>query len=395
MKTIRLLFLALVLFGAGAVSAQSSMWMAKEYIKEGNYQAAARKLQPLADGGDAEAQYLAAKLFLEGKFNTAKAEEQGVKYARMAANQGYEDAITLLADHYEGTKPEMEFQILKQYVEPNADLRQGTLGERLAHCYLFGTGTDKDEARGWQILEQNVLFESMLDRKEYARLYWRFKQEQAGKASLEDYADYLFAKYERDKFQKLLKFIESKHSGYVDRHYSGMAVDGNAFACAMYADILYERGDVARARTYIQKSIQGGSAYGRSIQDKINYTPVSFVINSKYDSRTRFVKIEHRYDKTILYGMFKGQHSDSWTQFYQDDYLLCNGRKYYMTSTSKKIYGLQSGAERSFTLEFKPVPQDWSMIQLCYNGRVYWEVTAQDVIDKKSVIDKERDFWSR
>lgn len=71
------------------MSAQS-LGTAKMYIEQEQYVNAAKQLRPLADGGNAEAQYLAAKLFFEGHINNAKAEEQGVKYATMSADQGYE-----------------------------------------------------------------------------------------------------------------------------------------------------------------------------------------------------------------------------------------------------------------------------------------------------------------
>ena len=380
MKTLRLLFLTFTLLGTMCVRAQSPMWMAKEYIKEGNYQAAARQLRPLADGGDAEAQLLAAKLFLEGKFNTAKAEEQGVKYATMAADQGNEEAITLLMERNWLKDPETAFAILKKYTDKFPYLRKGGIGASLADCYLQGHGTERNEALGWQLLEDNEQFEIlMMDIKKKSQ-YMKYKVAQAGKSSYEDYADYLFARHENAKFKEVCDFIEELHP-QISLHHEMNADRGNAFSAAWVANKEYEADNLVKAREYLQKAISRGSAYGRSLQEKINYMPIAFIINLKYDNRTRFVKVEHRYDKTILHGMFKGQHSDSWTQFYQNDYLLVGGRKYYMTSTSKKIRGRQGGGEVPFTLEFKPVPQNWNMIQLCYNGQVYWTVTAQDVRD--------------
>ncbi|MBQ9640161.1 MAG: sel1 repeat family protein [Bacteroidaceae bacterium] len=61
---------------------------------KGNYTEAAKCLRPLADGGNAEAQTLAAQLFFEGK-GVTKNEAQGVKYATQAAKQGHEDSDTV------------------------------------------------------------------------------------------------------------------------------------------------------------------------------------------------------------------------------------------------------------------------------------------------------------
>ena len=76
-----------------------SMYMAKQYYDQGKYLEAAKQLRPLADGGNAEAQVMAAQLFFEGK-GVKKNETQGVKYATLAANQGNEEGIMLMAKHY-------------------------------------------------------------------------------------------------------------------------------------------------------------------------------------------------------------------------------------------------------------------------------------------------------
>lgn len=378
MNAFRLLFLALALTSASVLSAQS-LYMVKEYIKDGKYQLAAGQLKPLADGGNAEAQYLAAKLFFDGHLNTAKAEEQGVKYAKMAADQGYDDAIVLLVEHYYGTgEPASAFKVLKHYADSNPALRKGDIGMRLAYCYLEGRGTEKDEALAWQLMENNEKFSGLMKDKRMANQYWMFQAKQVGKSNLLDYADYLYAIRETTRFKELCSHITSMQYN-AESYFRTEADKGNAFACAMLADILYEKGDIERARTYHSWSVLGGSAYGRSQQDKMKFIPVTYNINVRFDNRTRFVRVEHRYEKTILHGMFKGQHSDSWTQFYQEDYLLCNGKRYRMTSKSKRIYGQQGGAEVPFKLEFEPVPQDWDVLDLSYNGRSYMKVTRQDV----------------
>ena len=65
MKRLAITFLLFTL--TMAIYAQSwELRMAKQYIENGDYKSAALKLRPLAEGGNAEAQYLAAGLFMEG-----------------------------------------------------------------------------------------------------------------------------------------------------------------------------------------------------------------------------------------------------------------------------------------------------------------------------------------
>ena len=67
MNTIlQLVFMALAVICTSNVSAQS-MQMAKYYYEQGKYLEAAKQLRPLADGGNAEAQCMAAGMFFEGK----------------------------------------------------------------------------------------------------------------------------------------------------------------------------------------------------------------------------------------------------------------------------------------------------------------------------------------
>ena len=68
------------------------------YMEQGDYLNAAKELRPLADGGNAEAQLLAAKLFFEGK-GVIQSDAQGVNYATMAADQGNVEGIELLLNN--------------------------------------------------------------------------------------------------------------------------------------------------------------------------------------------------------------------------------------------------------------------------------------------------------
>ena len=87
-------------------------------------------MRPLADGGNAEAQALAAKMFFMGQ-DVTKNDAQGVKYATQAANQGNEDAIILLADHYWSSNPKKAFETLKTYTDRHPYLKKKAAGMML------------------------------------------------------------------------------------------------------------------------------------------------------------------------------------------------------------------------------------------------------------------------
>lgn len=365
----RLLFSALFLLTVVSMSAQS-MSMAKYYYEQGKYLEAAKQLRPLADGGNAEAQTMAAKLFFEG-MGVQKNDAQGVKYATLAADQCNEDAINLLVAHYRSSNPQKYFQTCKNYCDKYPYLAKKDLGLNLAACYLEGIGTEKSEQLGYGILENNELLEGTT----HYGPYLLYKARQAGKDNLEDYADWLFANRQKSKFNKVCQYIKTQQRGLM-AYYEKRANQGNAFACAMLADNLYDNNEIERAHLFHRKSLLGGSAYALSIQDKINYTPVSFDINVKFDRLVTFVKVEHRHDKTILHGLYRGLTSDSWKEFAQEAFLITDGQspKYTMTSTSKRIYGIGNSRPVPFTLEFKPIPQDWSRLYFCYNEQIYMTI---------------------
>lgn len=129
-----------------------SMYWAKQYYDQGKYLEAAKQLRPLADGGNAEAQIMAAKMFFEGK-GVAKNDAQGVKYAMLAADQCNEKAILLLATHYyEANNLSKMFSTLKTYIDKHPYLLKQEVGASLAKCYLYGVGTTADKEKAWSII---------------------------------------------------------------------------------------------------------------------------------------------------------------------------------------------------------------------------------------------------
>ncbi len=129
MKTIRLLAVAFFVTAFSMLSNAQSMYMAKQYYNQGKYLEAAKQLRPLADGGNAEAQTMAAKMFFEGK-GVTKSNDQGVKYATLAADQGYEDAILLLADYYTAKDRQKAVNLLKTSLEKFPRLKDGKVNDK-------------------------------------------------------------------------------------------------------------------------------------------------------------------------------------------------------------------------------------------------------------------------
>lgn len=88
----------LLSFSIHLFAQQGNLNSAKELINQGKYLEGAKLLRPLADGGNAEAQELAAWLFFSGKGVTAS-NEQGIRYATKAAEQGRIGAASMLIAH--------------------------------------------------------------------------------------------------------------------------------------------------------------------------------------------------------------------------------------------------------------------------------------------------------
>ena len=108
---------------AMSVKAQSVSY-AKSLIDQERYLEAAKQLRPLADGGNAEAQYLAAWLFFKGK-GVSKSETQGIKYATMATNQGNKDAMMLIMEHFYRTNNHTKiYETCKKYISKHPYLIQ-------------------------------------------------------------------------------------------------------------------------------------------------------------------------------------------------------------------------------------------------------------------------------
>ena len=160
-----LLFIALLVAACINVKAQS-LGDAISLRNQGRFLEAAKVLRPLADGGDSQAQALAATMFFKGE-GVSRNVQQGLKYAKMSADQECMDGLEVLAlyyyceldDHYGGNNspkhPKELFSTLNYYYTKYPRFRQGKASELLGECYLHGWGTEKNEDRAWELIMEN------------------------------------------------------------------------------------------------------------------------------------------------------------------------------------------------------------------------------------------------
>lgn len=184
-----------------AVSAQSwELRMAKQYIENGDYKSAALKLRPLAEGGNAEAQYLAAGLFLEGK-GVIKSEAQAVKYYQMSAQQLYEPAIGGLLEYYGRKKENVKaYMLVKGACDRNEDFLLGELGLVLGVMQYEGKGTEKDMEQGWKQMFKTFKYMKKTNHSYYDDQLERDMEKQSK----------VFAKFFIDKYTKAESLDEKK-----------------------------------------------------------------------------------------------------------------------------------------------------------------------------------------
>lgn len=376
----RFLFSTLFLLTVVSMGAQSLSYV-KDLIEQGRYIDAAKRLRPLADGGNADAQVMAAQLFFEGK-GVSKNDAQGVKYATLAANQGNEEAVKLLANHYWLTNPKKAYETLKYYIDHHPYLKKKGVGLMLAECYYRPVGTQKNEELGWAIAEANEQWETYLKNNEVATHYYDYQIRKVGKDNIEDYADYLFGQRQKVKFKEICDYIKQQHPDIMN-YYLQRGTEGNGLALAMLADYYYDRDLRSQARDCLKKSLAVGSAYGRSLVQKVEYEPVTYNhlecywVNATNYMDLYLLKIEHKYNKTIFYFNFKAKNDGAWIRFDKGFYALCddNKRKYMMTSpTTRKTNtknNMRTGNDNYFTLEFEGMPTNWSKMALGLDGELY------------------------
>ena len=149
MKRLLLLSMALCVLMSFAHAQSYQTRQARTLIEQEKYAEAARMLRPLADSGDAEAQYLAAGLFFNGN-GVIKSETQGMKYLVMAAEQYHIGAtFQYVMKSVKTTEPEKLVAVIDDCLKNNPDASKS----QLVYC-LYLLSDDKE--RGWTLIANSA-----------------------------------------------------------------------------------------------------------------------------------------------------------------------------------------------------------------------------------------------
>lgn len=149
----RVLIITILAFAVSVnIMAQSyELSRAKHLIENEEYKDAAMLLRPLAENGNAEAQYLAARLFLEGK-GVIKSEEQAEKYFTLSAYGGHEQAAIELIERYEEAKQQEKVAQLLTKMYENSNL-PSVLAYKYGVYIFYGYGNmTADKHNGWALM---------------------------------------------------------------------------------------------------------------------------------------------------------------------------------------------------------------------------------------------------
>ena len=267
MKQIKYCLLLILSLLLQSVSGQT-LERAKGLIRQEQYLEAAKLLRPLADNGDAEAQYWAACLFFDGK-GVQKSDDQGIKYSTMSADKGFLPSIHLLVNYYEERDPLKYFKTLQKYVVMYPHLSDDIFGCKLGYAIVSGFGTEKDEEKGWSIIDKSKYCLDFIVEKGVKREYYMYKARKSGGSCLEDYAEYLF---DNDKSKELGLLIDYMYTaGDLDsQEIYNKAVGGNAWAMAYCAVQCAEKGDIKLAKIWAKRSVDAGSTFGKYVLNQVN-----------------------------------------------------------------------------------------------------------------------------
>ncbi|MBR1556742.1 MAG: sel1 repeat family protein [Prevotella sp.] len=156
MKQFKKAIMMFLLWGICGMAHAQSMYWAQRYYDEGKFLEAAKQLRPLADGGDADAQYMAGLLFFEGK-GVNKNKAQAEKYLKLAALQGHEKAIAELCSKF--YTPALEWKkmedLFTEVLARNENMRDKGLefGIGMVRWYQGGDSDKLKEA--WMTMYKN------------------------------------------------------------------------------------------------------------------------------------------------------------------------------------------------------------------------------------------------
>ena len=141
------------MFATATFAQEFQINRAKYLIENGEYKQAAIILRPLADKGNAEAQYMASQLFAEGK-GVVKSAQQAERYLRLSAQNGYDPAMVDYSDAaYKKKDYATAYKWMKAaYDKETTSYRAFSLG----FMTYLGKGTQADKKEGWELMYANI-----------------------------------------------------------------------------------------------------------------------------------------------------------------------------------------------------------------------------------------------
>lgn len=309
------ILLAVAMF-ATAIFAQSyEINRARYLIESGDYKQAAITLRPLADKGNAEAQYLASKLFAEGK-GVMKSPQQAERYLRLSAQHGYTPAME---DYSDAAYEKKDYVTAYKWMKAANDKETTPYRAFCIGLYNYrGQGVESDKTYGWELMYANqesvkwrnelveeyhkefyqYLIDSNLDNPQNMRINLEtVYAEKLGKVEWVDEAtDYLFEKLATLPYQQQnahLKVWQSKFGTYLTVYIyamlneKGIGTKASHATAYYYASMLYTRD--LKPYPCMKKGVESivfGYRVGQRVLDSYN---VISVIDDK-------VKIDRTYD---------------------------------------------------------------------------------------------------
>ena len=149
----RQLLSALLLSILLVVPARADLLSGIANFEDGNFEVAHEQLLPLAEQGDARAQYVVGIIYLAGYVEPSSS-DAALSWLSKAADQGYVQAQTELARMYRvGDGTDVDFTRMVYWYERAAE--QGDVGAQLflADSYAYGHGIEADPVRGYMWYE--------------------------------------------------------------------------------------------------------------------------------------------------------------------------------------------------------------------------------------------------
>lgn len=332
-----LLSMAVAMLSIGICQAQDSYELerARRMINAGDYTKAAMTLRPLADGGNAEAQYLASKLFAKG-WGVVKSQSQCLKYLQLSADQGYAVAVNQMIILYKDQDPAKAVRIAEKYCDRFENLKDQYPGAYLAEACLTGNGTKKDIAKAMDLAidaKDETFTQKLKD-----NIYDTYVRESGKKYNTEpnDFAllDSIFK--ENGKFgDKIAEIIIDNTPDALER----LKSENTAISHAMLAYCYYKgKGGAMQNKKFANrnayKAMNAGSDMGKFYWEKY---------------REKMMPGAHTKENVF----FEMRDEDTWEKMYNKQAVLCTWQE--VGATLKKMgfcYRLPSREEAKLLMKY-------------------------------------------